>query len=658
MPPFYFYRRKRGFYRRPRWRRWIRRRRPRTTIFRRFRRRNWVRRRRFFTRRRKKLTKLKLTQWQPKQIKKCRIKGILSLTTCGRGRTNHNSILTLESYVPESEPGGGGWSILQVTLRVLYDEYTAFRNWWTTSNQGLPLLRYIGGKLTFYRSQDTDYIVTVNTCPPFDVTRDIYLNTQPSRHIMNRQKILVPRLDRKYYKKPYIKKRIKPPSLFLNKWYFARDIYNIPFFTVTTSCCSLDQIFLPNNEISTNITFTSLNCDFFQNPQWGDLPETGYRPKYTGTMNTYLYATDSDAPTITGYIGLTPLFNTKTDTKGKPFTKNNFQNVTEELQNKEFWGNPFSIHNTHKRYVFGPYPKTNSNDQKQNENVVFTDLHEMYIKCRYNPFRDKGTGNKVYLKSTSLQQGSMLTLPQNEQTIIQDMPLWLIFWGWEDWILKSKPVQHLLQDYQIIIQSKYIHPQRSAYLILDKYFWDANADSPLTETDKANWHPKTEMQTETTELISKTGPLSPKINQTKSIQTHMFYNLFFKWGGCPAPMETITDPAAQETFPTPNNILQGLEIQDPKTPEQYYIYRFDERRDLLTGKATKRIRTHYEPDNYFTEFGAKDPETQETQQKIYEAPAQEESETQTYIAQLKRHQRDLQHRIHQLLKTPKLFPTQ
>lgn len=166
------------------------------------------------------------------------------------------------------------------------------------------------------------------------------------------------------------------------------------------------------------------------------------------------------------------------------------------------------------------------------------------------------------------------------------------------------------------------------------------------------------MQTETTELISKTGPLSPKINKTKSIQTHMFYNLFFKWGGCPAPMETITDPAAQETFPTPNNILQGLEIQDPKTPEQYYIYRFDERRDLLTGKATKRIRTHYEPDNYFTEFGAKDPETQETQQKIYEAPAQEESETQTYIAQLKRHQRDLQHRIHQLLKTPKLFPIQ
>ena len=40
----------------------------------------------------------------------------------------------------------------------------------------------------------------------------------------------------------------------------------------------------------------------------------------------------------------------------------------------------------------------------------------------------------------------MLSLPQNEQILIQDMPLGLIFWAWEDWIVKSKPIKNLLQE--------------------------------------------------------------------------------------------------------------------------------------------------------------------------------------------------------------------
>lgn len=249
----------------------------------------------------------------------------------------------------------------------------------------------------------------------------------------------------------------------------------------------------------------------------------------------------------------------------------------------------------------------------------------------------------------------MLTLPQNEQVIIQDMPLWLIFWAWEDWIVKSKPVQHLLQDYQIIIQSKYIYPPRSAYVVLDKYFTEPSHDTSLTETDKSNWHPKVEMQQYTTEHIALTGPLSPKITTTKSIETHMYYNLFFKWGGCPAPMENITDPAEQETFPTPGNIIQGLEIQDPKTPEQYTIWDWDERRGIITAKSAKRIKSDFETTTYLTEYGAKDPETQAPQQKMYAAPPQTET-TEEYINQLKQLQRDLKHRIYELLKTKKLFP--
>ena len=40
---------------------------------------------------------------------------------------------------------------------------------------GLPLQRYMGGYIKLYRSNQTNYIALISTCPPFKVTRDIYL---------------------------------------------------------------------------------------------------------------------------------------------------------------------------------------------------------------------------------------------------------------------------------------------------------------------------------------------------------------------------------------------------------------------------------------------------------------------------------------------------
>lgn len=211
--------------------------RPRQTIRRRFRRRRWVRRRRRYRKYNKKLKSIHLREWQPQTIRKCKIKGNLCLLTCGRQRTNHNYILTSESIEPQGEPGGGGWSILQFTPRVLYDEYIHFQNWWTKGNEGLPLTKYSGCTIKFYRSQHTSYIVTPQTCPPFEVTEDIYLNTQPIRRLMDRKSFIVPQLGRGPLKKTYIKKRFNPPSLFKNKWYFSQDIYNTPLLVLSTSLC-------------------------------------------------------------------------------------------------------------------------------------------------------------------------------------------------------------------------------------------------------------------------------------------------------------------------------------------------------------------------------------------------------------------------------------
>ena len=86
--------------------------------------------------------------------------------------------------------------------------------------------RYLGGTLKFYRSEFTDYIVTIQNTGPFEVTLDTYLSTQPTRHLMNHRHFIVTKLGRGPNKKTYVKKRLRPPALFQNKWYFQQDIYN------------------------------------------------------------------------------------------------------------------------------------------------------------------------------------------------------------------------------------------------------------------------------------------------------------------------------------------------------------------------------------------------------------------------------------------------
>ena len=78
----------------------------------------------------------------------------------------------------------------------------------------------------------------------------------------------------------------------------------------------------------------------------------------------------------------------------------------------------------------------------------------------------------------------MLSLPQYENILIQDMPVWLRSLECEDGIVKSKPIQHLLQDYQFIIQSKYIYSDKSTDRPLEKFLEESIHLSSLTKTEK------------------------------------------------------------------------------------------------------------------------------------------------------------------------------
>lgn len=577
---------------------------------------------------------------------------------------NHNYILTSESYVPTGEPGGGSWSILQYTLRVLYDDFVAARNWWTKGNTGLPLARYIMCKCKFYRSELTDYIVTIERTGPFEVSLDSYLSTQPSRHLMNHNAFIVPKLGRGPNKRTYIRKKIYPPALFFNKWYFQQDIYNIPLFMLTVSACSLDQMYAPEDQISNNITLISLNTTAIQMANWERQP---YSTKAVGTENIYLWGYGNQHSTENPtWQHIILLGNIKQYTNGQTLNSTNYTDynqITDE-KNKTKWGNPFTYQNQHKDNIiyYGKKPNLTSNSDITNpQKFTLLPLESLYVKCRYNPFKDKGKGNKVYFIPTDTGNGSFLSLPQNSKIYIENLPLWLILWGWGDWILKSKPITHLQEEWQLIIQSPYIYPPQPAYLFLDNYFvYPPQYTAEMTETDLAHWHPKYEMQREQLEAIAKTGPGAPKLNHSKQIEAHMLYDFYFKWGGNPAPMETITDPSEQEKFPTPSNQLQGLAVESPGKPKQYYLYAFDEKRSIITPQASKRLKKDYSTPTFFTDYGPKDIPIK-AQEETDTSSEEEETQTQQTSQEFFQQQLQLQRlkyrrKLEQLLKTKKLFP--
>lgn len=644
--PQYYRRYRRTRYRNHR--RPLRFRRPRKTFRYRFRRPRRVRRRRIFH---KKLKKIVIKEWQPKKIVKCKVEGDIALFICGQSRIAHNFTNYKESYTPVGEASGGAWSIQQFTLDCLYSEYIKYRNFWTKSNLGLPLTRYTGATLKFYKTPFTDYIVTINTCPPFSVTKDMYFNTQPQRQLFERRKVLIPQLT-SASKKKYKKIRIKPPSFMTTKWYFTQDICKQPLVVITAVACSFQQPYCPENQISNNITLLSLNTDFFQNPDFESNPTSdhGYVAKVVGTQHLRLFAHIDGHSQPKKWTDVVPLTRTNKYVSGKRPTS--FQ----QFNDPQYWDNPFSIPHSHSDSILYFTDKWPTESTYSSEQVTFTPLENLYQECRYNPDRDTGINNIVYLKPNNhTATGTILDPPTNPNHIIKDYPLWMIFWSWTDWLINSKQVQDLLSGYFIVVKSPFIYPPKRCYVFLDKYFTN-DEHKDLTHFDLLKWHPKYEMQEEVEFHFAETGPYAPKINRSQSIQANMNYCFYFKWGGCPAKMEHITSPCDQDKFPIPNSELQGLKIEDPKTKKETFLYQWDQRRDFITQRCQKRITENSTPELSITGISPFNVYHETFQEESDQETSEEEQETplQLQLQQLRQQQHLLRHQLHRLAKRQKL----
>nr|UGV39029.1 MAG: ORF1 [TTV-like mini virus] len=640
---YYWPRRRRQTYRR-------RLRGPRKTFRRRWRlrrtRRRRVRRYKNYKKYFKKAKKITLKQFQPDTIKRCKIKGFKCLFQGGSHVLSRNYIQYIESIVPEHWDGGGGWGLLVLSLGALFEDWEHLRNIWTVSNVGLPLVKYRGAKLIFYQSPYTDYVVTINTCWPMTDTELTHANSCPQRMLLARKKHIIPSLLTRKLPKNRIKIRVPPPAQMQTKWYFSKDICNTPLMLITATSCSLTHYYLSPRATSNNITVLCLNTELFQRCDFQHPSATeGYKPK----DKTYLYSTHNATGTIpTDYKQLVYLGNSKDYQEGQP---GDFTTLAK-------WGNPF-----HEKYINKEYPlfysskkpsEIKNNYSASDMNIVHTPI---LIPCRYNPEKDTGLDNLAYIVDNYRRENWEPTGDPHRD--INGFPLWVLLWGWTDWLRKLGNIPRLNDDHIVVIKTKMFDTKMNYYIPLSLSFRDGKSPygTEIQLQDYHNWYPKLKFQEEMLEIINQSGPGVAKPPSENSVEAKMLYTLYFSWGGCPKILPEVKDPCLQPKWPTADTQPSSIEIENPITDPKTQLYKWDWRRDELTEPATKRLKktekiddlllypagtSHWDPIPKITKKETSTPEETSSESE------EEEKTPRLQLLRIRKHQRLLKYRILQL----------
>nr|UGV38315.1 MAG: ORF1 [TTV-like mini virus] len=667
MPPYqrrrYFYRnwwngwKRRGYFRRRRFAKPFRgRKRRKRTV-----RKNYFYRHKKYN---KKLKKIKIQQWQPSSIKNCRITGYLPLFQAGKQRISYNYAQFKESFVPQHEPGGGGWSIQQLSLCNLYSQNNELMNYWTKSNNRLNLCRYRGVKITLFRQPLTDYVFTYFYDCPRNVTKMFYASHHPFNLLTHNRKIVVPSFASQPHKrKPYKKKYIKPPKGLKNQWYFQQNFCQFPLLTFAVSSCSLSNMFGSNTASNTNCTLYCLDTTFIQTPcfqyKTPTHPTYGYRP------NTTNFLWGIPQPVLTGkntYKNSVYLGNAMINDEGTEINNN----TTIQQYGYDKWGNPFfwayltgNMHTFISQATETP-EEILKNTSKQIQESQIKKTPYVYT-VRYNPWKDKGKGNELYFIPTYDTSQNNWEPTRDTDIHFSNFPLWLMAWGLESIIKRMGKCPHIDDDWICVIKSSYLTPPATHYVPLSYNFIHGLAPytglrEDITPYDNGHWYPKWKFQKEAIENIIQTGPAVCRSDNIKFVQATMKYDFFFKWGGNPAPMESVYDPTTQPITPLPSGLETNNEIISPETPIQSFLYDWDQRRDFLTPKATERIQTS--PTNdilVFTdgrETSTDLPLFKNKTQKKETSEAQEETLLQ-HLQQLQQYNLQLQQRFNRLTSSLK-----
>nr|UHM26385.1 MAG: ORF1 [Torque teno midi virus] len=572
--PFWWRRRRKPWFGRWRYkakrRRWTTRRK---STRRRRRPRRFVRRRRRYGRKRKvrrKKKRLILTQWQPDSIVKCKIKLLDTFIIGAQGTQFKCYTNEASKYYPPKQPGGGGFGSEVFTLQDLYYRYRAHKCIWTKTNDYKDLCRYLGCTFIFYRHPTTDFIINYTLQPPFTLDKFSYTQIHPVNMLLQRKKKILYSLKSKPWGKSIVKLKIKPPKQMISKWFFQNHFATAGLVQIQAVAADFGFSTIGNTWSSNNLSIYFLNVMYYQDSHWGFRQNSPYKPFYTlDTSLKYWYKNK----------GKTEYFIVSADTYDHSIN-----------YDKGFfcWK------------LLNAYSITSSNSTKDSDPQA--QAHKPIAVGRYNPQLDTGTGNEVWLVSTLSESYNKPT--HSPELIFTGYPLWMIFHGYYNYLLKIHKDATFLDSYFFVVRSPAIlklttTTTQDYYPLIDQSFLNGNMpyNEYLDENSKNKWYPTIKKQLEIINNIVCCGPFIPKYSDNRESTWELKYKstFFFKWGGPQITDQPVTDPQKQKDYDVPDKFKETLQISDPITQScKQMFHDWDYRRGAITSTAFKRMYENLE----------------------------------------------------------------
>nr|UGV45592.1 MAG: ORF1 [Torque teno virus] len=639
--------------RRRRWRRWrrrpwrrrwrTRRRRParrrgRHRNVRRRRRGRWRRRYRRWKRkgRRRRKAKIIIRQWQPNYRRRCNIVGYLPILICGENTVSRN-YATHSDDTNYPGPFGGGMTTDKFSLRILYDEYKRFMNYWTASNEDLDLCRYLGSTLYFFRHPEVDFIIKINTMPPFLDTAITAPSIHPGLMALDKRARWIPSLKNRPGKKHYIKIKVGAPKMFTDKWYPQTDLCDMTLLTVYATAADMQYPFgspltdtvVVNFQVLQSMydTVISILPDQYQNRKTLLNSIRNYIPFYNTTqtiaqlkpfIDAGAYTSGTTTTTWSSLLNPTKFTTTATTTYTYPGStsttvtfitandswyrgtvyKDDIKNVPEKAAKlyfettKKLLGNTFHGSDETLEYHAGLYSSIWLSAGRS-----YFETPGAYTDIKYNPFTDRGEGNMLWIDW--LSKKNMEYDKVQSKCLVADLPLWAAAYGYLEFCSKSTGDTNIHMNARLLIRSPFTDPQLIVHTNPNKGFVPyslnfGNGKMPGGSSNvpirmRAKWYPTLFHQQEVLEALAQSGPFAYH-SDIKKVSLGIKYRFKWIWGGNPVRQQVVRNPC-KEPHSSGNRVPRSIQIVDPKynSPE-VTIHAWDFRRGFFGPKAIQRMQ--------------------------------------------------------------------
>jgi len=510
------------------------------------------------------------------------------------------------------------------TLRILYDEFTRFMNFWTVSNEDLDLCRYVGCKLIFFKHPTVDFIVRINTQPPFLDTNLTAAQIHPGIMMLSKRHILIPSLKTRPSRKHRVVVRVGPPRLFQDKWYPQSDLCDTVLLSVFATACDLQYPFGSPLTDNPCVNFQILGPQYKNHLSISTLKDSENELHYNNNLfnKVELYNTFQTIAQLKD-TGMTEKDNDR-------YGWNKVQNTTplcldgtNATTSKDTWykGNTYNNNITElAKMTRTRFQKATQSALPQYATLMPTALYEYhsgiyssiflaagrsyfetpgaYTDVIYNPFTDKGTGNMVWIDYLTKENS---TYEKNKSKCeIFDIPLWSAFTGYAEFCAKYTGDTAVQYNTRVVVRCPYTEPMLIEHSDPNRGFvpYSFNfgegkmpgGSSKVPIRMRAKWYVNMFHQQEFMEAIVESGPFAYK-GDIKSAVLSMKYRFHWKWGGNPISKQVVRNPCSNSSTSAAHRGPRSVQVVDPKyvTPEVTW-HAWDIKRGLFGKAGIKRMQ--------------------------------------------------------------------